>query len=85
MTNRLDLNRIEPISPGQSPDPEINQILQSTVDGWWEDPRMWGVIAHVPEMLRGWMHSILGAASVVNPVTWELMALRGAFRTGCEY
>lgn len=85
MTTPLDLDRIEPVAPGESPDEEINQILQSTVDGWWEDPRMWGVIAHVPEMLRGWMHSIIGTASLVSPVTWELMALRGAFRTGCEY
>ncbi len=85
MEKAIDLDRIEPIAPGESSDEEINQILQSTVDGWWEDPRMWGVIAHAPELLRGWLHSILGAASVVDPVTWELMALRGAFRTGCEY
>ena len=46
---------------------------------------MMGVIAHIPDALRGWMHAIIGTASVVPPVTMELMALRGAFKTGCEY
>lgn len=85
MNETYDFDRIRPVAPGESPEQDINEILQSTVDGWWEDPRMWGVIAHLPEALRGWMHAIIGGATVVHPVTWELMALRGAFRTGCQY
>lgn len=77
--------RLRPIEPGEAEEGDINEILASTRDGWWQDPRMFGVIAHVPEALRGWMHLILGTATVVDPVTWELMALRGAFRTGCYY
>ena len=77
--------RLEPIEPGEAADDDINEILQSTTDGWWQDPRMFGIIAHVPESLRGWMHIILGTATIVDPVTWELMALRGAFKTGCHY
>jgi len=78
-------SRLEPIAPGEAADDDINEILESTADGWWQDSRMFGVIAHVPEALRGWMHVILGTATVVDPVTWELMALRGAFTTGCHY
>jgi len=77
--------RLRPVAPGESPEPDINDILASTRSGWWQDPRMFGVIAHVPEALRGWMHLILGTATAVDPVTWELMALRGAYVTGCHY
>ena len=85
MTEPLDVDRVDPVAPGESADSDVNDILQSTAEGWWEDSRMMGVIAHVPEALRGWMHSIFGAATVVPAVTMELMALRGAFKTGCEY
>lgn len=77
--------RLRPVEPGESSEDDINKILQSTTAGWWQDPQMFGVIAHVPEALRGWMHIIMGTATVVDPVTWELMALRGAFTTGCHY
>ena len=77
--------RVRPVAPGEAEEADINEILNSTQEGWWRDPRMFGVIAHVPEALRGWMHLILGTATVVDPVTWELMALRGAYRTGCHY
>ncbi len=80
-----EFGRIQPIAPGGADDRDINEILESTRTGWWGDPRMFGVIAQVPEALRGWMHLILGTATVVDPVTWELMALRGAFQTGCHY
>ena len=77
--------RIRPVAPGEATDRDINMILHQTEAGWWQDSRMWGVIAHVPEALRGWMHLIMGTGPIVGPVTWELMALRGAFVTGCHY
>lgn len=77
--------RIEPLAPGESPEEDVNDILQATEQGWWRDSRMFGVIAHVPEALRGWIHLITGTATMVDPVIWELMALRGAFATGCHY
>ena len=77
--------RIRPIAPGEAAEDDINNILADTEAGWWQDSRMFGVIAHVPEALRGWVHLITGTAMAVDPVTWELMALRGAFATGCHY
>ena len=77
--------RIEPVAPGEAQESDINDLLRNTVAGWWQDSRMWGVIAHVPEALRGWMHLIVGTGTAVDPVTWELMALRGAYVTGCHY
>ncbi len=77
--------RIRPIAPGEAPEHDINSILRDTEAGWWRDSRMFGVIAHVPEALRGWVHLITGTATVVDPVMWELMALRGASVTGCHY
>lgn len=77
--------RIRPVVPGEAPDENVNEILRQFESGWWHDSGMSGVIAHVPEALRGWMHLILGTGPAVDPVTWELMALRGAFVTGCHY
>lgn len=77
--------RIEPLKPGESPEQDINGILAWTESDWWQDSRMFGVIAHVPDALRGWVHVIVGIATAVDPVTSELMALRGAFVTGCQY
>lgn len=48
--------RIKPVAPGEASDNDINEILRQFESGWWQDSRMWGVIAHVPEALRGWMH-----------------------------
>lgn len=77
--------RVTPIAPGEAPEDDINKILAWTEFDWWQDSRMFGVIAHVPEALRGWVHVIAGIATAVDAVTTELMALRGAFVTGCQY
>jgi hypothetical protein len=77
--------RIRPVAPGESSDEDINELLRQTELGWWQDSRMFGVIAHVPEALRAWVQLIAGTATVLDPVIWELMALRGAFVTGCHY
>ena len=77
--------RIRPLAPGESRDEDINELLRQTELGWWQDSRMFGIIAHIPEALRAWVQLIAGTATVLDPVIWELMALRGAFVTGCHY
>ena len=77
--------RIRPINAGDSPDPDVNEILHEADVGWWEDSRMWGIFAHIPESLKAWRRLIFATAFELDPVTWELMALRGAFVTQCYY
>ncbi len=80
-----DEARIRPVAPGESGDADINDLLRQTELGWWQDSRMFGIIAHIPDALRAWVQLIAGTATVLDPVIWELMALRGAFVTGCRY
>ncbi len=30
---------ITPLKPGESSDPEVNELLQQSVEGWWNDSR----------------------------------------------
>ena len=43
---------IEPIGPGESPDPKVNELLEQARDGWWNDTAMFGVIARQPALLK---------------------------------
>ncbi len=44
--------RITPLSPGESPDPEVNALLEDGKNGWWEDANMFGVIGRSPALLK---------------------------------
>ena len=85
MERPTDFGRVRPIAAGESADDEVNGLLRDAEHGWWQDPRMWGVFAHVPEAFTAWVQMIMGVGLYVDPVHWELMALRGAFVTGCHY
>jgi uncharacterized peroxidase-related enzyme len=43
---------VNPVKPGHSPDPKVNELLQQAEEGWWNDAAMFGVIAHQPELLK---------------------------------
>ena len=52
-------SRVTPLSPGESPDAEVNQLLADGRDGWWEDSAVFGsffaqgsVEPHIHEMMR---------------------------------
>ena len=77
--------RIAPLAAGEAADATTNRLLDEAATGWWQDPRMWGVMAHVPGALEYWVHLIYAVGHEVDPVIWELMALRGAYITGCHY
>lgn len=77
--------RVPWLSAGQAQDSDTNRLLEEATTGWWQDPRMWGVIGHVPGALTHWVQLIYSVGVEVDPVAWELMALRGAFVTGCHY
>ena len=77
--------RIVPLAAGEAADATTNRLLDEAATGWWQDPRMWGVMAHVPGALEHWVQLIYTVGYEVDPVIWELMALRGAFISGCHY
>jgi alkylhydroperoxidase family enzyme len=83
-------SRIEPVKVGESPDPEVNAILQSWRDGWWGDPSMFGGWAHIPALLKASMavveafwpgqseHNLTGHMP-------ELVRIKTAHARGCAY
>jgi len=44
--------RIIPLKPGESPDMEVNAILEQGRDSWWKDTAMFGVIGRRPGLLK---------------------------------
>ena len=44
--------RIQPLQPGESSDPAVNELLQQGREGWWGDSAMFGVIGRNPELLK---------------------------------
>jgi hypothetical protein len=78
------MSRIEPLQPGQSPDPEVNAILEETKRGWWLDPNLMGAVAHRPELLKsitGVFRAILGSGTV-EPYIKEMMRIKTAYEWG---
>ncbi len=79
--------RVEPIRPGESPDPEVNAILEEAVTGWWEDPNLFGVVAHQPHLLKSIVpvFRALFSGGTVEPYLKEMMRIRTAYEWGCAY
>lgn len=79
--------RIAPIAPGDSPDPEVNELLEQGRDGWWSDPNMFGVIGRNPELLKA-IVPVFGAFfgnGKVEPHIHELMRLKTGQINDCAY
>ncbi len=79
--------RVRPLSPGESPDPEINQLLADGRDGWWEDAAMFGVIGRNPQLLKAIIPvfvSFFGQGSV-EPHIHEMMRLKTGQINDCAY
>jgi uncharacterized peroxidase-related enzyme len=43
---------VEPLRPGDSPDPQVNELLEQATTGWWNDSAMFGVIGRQPDLLK---------------------------------
>jgi hypothetical protein len=86
---------VSPIPAGEAADEDINRLLEEREGSYLTDAGapapgpMLGIMAHVPEALRGFRALSRGIATVtdavIDPVTWELMALRGAYVSGCHW
>lgn len=79
--------RIKPLAPGESPDPEVNQLLADGRDGWWGDAAMFGVIGRNPEMLKAIIPSFVSffAMGNVEPHIHEMMRLKTGQINDCAY
>ena len=79
--------RIRAIQPGESDDPEVNEILQEAVDGWWADSNLFGVVAHRPELLKAMIpvfRAIFGTGTI-PPYLKDLMRIQTGHQWGCAY
>ena len=79
--------RITPLKPGESPDAEVNELLEQGRDGWWNDANMFGVIGRNPELLKT-IVPVLGAffgPGKVEPHIHELMRLKTGQTNDCAY
>jgi len=79
--------RITPLKPGESPDAEVNELLEQGRDGWWNDANMFGVIGRNPELLKT-IVPVFGAffgAGKVEPHIHELMRLKTGQTNDCAY
>ena len=81
------MTRITPLKPGESPDPDVNQLLADGRDGWWGDANMFGVIGRNPELLKT-IVPVFGAffgAGSVEPHIHEMMRLKTGQINDCAY
>lgn len=78
---------IAPITPGQSPDADVNKLLQNSVDGWWNDSAMFGAIANQPELLNAIVpvFEAFFMAGRIPPHMFELMRLKTGEINRCSY
>jgi hypothetical protein len=81
------MSRIQPIKPGESSDPEVNRLLEEGKSGWWQDPAMFGVIAHSPELLKAIIPTFQAffAKGHVEPHIFEMMRLVTGKGNDCAY
>ena len=79
--------RIKPLAPGESPDPEVNAILEQMRDGWWNDSAMMGVLARCPAMVKAIVPvfgSFFGTGKIEGHIH-ELMRLKTGQINDCAY
>ncbi len=78
---------VTPLKPGESPDAEVNDLLQQAKDGWWNDTAMFGVIARQPDLLKKIVpvfEAFFMAGRIPAPM-FELMRLKTGEINRCTY
>ncbi len=80
-------SRITPLAPGESPDAEVNELLEQGREGWWGDAAMFGVIGRNPALLKT-IVPVFGAffgEGSVEPHIHEMMRLKTGQINDCAY
>jgi alkylhydroperoxidase family enzyme len=80
-------NLIQPMKFGESPDSEVNKLLQQAGDGWWKDAAMFGVLARQPSLLKTIVpvFESFFMAGRIPPHLFELMRLKTGEINRCGY
>lgn len=79
--------RIRPLKPGESPDPEVNELIQQCAEGWWKDTSMFGVIGRRPDLLKRIVPVFVAffAEGIVEPHIHEMMRIKTGLINDCTY
>ena len=79
--------RITPVRPGESDDPEVNQLLTDGKEGWWQDNEMFGVIARRPGLLKAIVPVFVEffGKGLVEPYLLEMMRIKTGEINRCTY
>ncbi len=80
-------SRIEPVKPGESGDAEVNRILDDSVEGWFNDSAMFGLIGRQPDLLKTIVpvFEAFFLAGRIEPHIFELMRLKTGEINQCTY
>jgi alkylhydroperoxidase family enzyme len=78
---------IQPVKPGESKDPAVNELLNQAVEGWWNDHAMFGVIAKQPDLLKTIIpvFESFFTAERIPPQLFEMMRLKTGEINRCAY
>ena len=78
---------VQPLKPGESPDPTVNTLLQQAKEGWWNDTAMFGVIGRQPDLLKTIVpvFEAFFMAGRIPPHMFELMRLKTGEINRCTY
>lgn len=80
-------SRIDIVSPGQSGDETVNELLQEAQEGWYEDAAFFGAMAHQPQLFKRIVETLeaFPQNDSIDPAMLELMRLRVAVVHQCAY
>lgn len=81
------MSRYTAMKPGQSPDNEVNRLLDGAKNGWWKDTAMFGIIARQPNLLKTIVpvfESFFGGGRI-SPEVFEMMRLKTGEINDCTY
>lgn len=81
------MSRFKSLKPGQSPDPQVNELLAGARDGWWKDTSMFGIIARQPSLLKTIVpvfEAFFGGGRI-PPHVLEMMRLKTGEINDCTY
>ncbi len=80
-------SRIEPLKPGESGDAEVNRMLDESVEGWFNDSAMFGLIGRQPDLLKTIVpvFEAFFLAGRIEPHIFELMRLKTGEINQCTY